>query len=58
MGRRVGGWTWVILLVGAVLAVPAGAGGRVHEYVLDNGLRVLVKPDRRAPRAARAGRRR
>ncbi|MCU0936526.1 MAG: insulinase family protein, partial [Gammaproteobacteria bacterium] len=29
--------------------MPAVAQGRVHEYVLDNGLRVLVKPDRRAP---------
>ena len=49
MGRRAGGWMWVTLLVGAALAMPAAAGGRVEEYVLDNGLRVLVKPDRRAP---------
>jgi zinc protease len=39
----------VVGVVGAALAVPVAAQSRVQEYVLDNGLRVLVKPDRRAP---------
>ncbi len=41
--------TAALALVAASIAMPAVAQGRVHEYVLDNGLRVLVKPDRRAP---------
>lgn len=37
-------------LLALSLAVPLGAGAaEVHETVLDNGLKVLVKPDRRAP---------
>jgi zinc protease len=35
----------LVLLLGAT--TPAAAG--VYEHVLDNGLKVLVKPDRRAP---------
>ena len=31
------------------LALPALAKGQVHEYTLDNGLKVIVKQDRRAP---------
>ncbi len=31
------------------LALPALAEGQVHEYTLDNGLKVIVKQDRRAP---------
>jgi len=31
------------------LALPALAKGQVHEYTLDNGMKVIVKPDRRAP---------
>lgn len=42
------------LLAGALLAAgcahqPKNGDGRVHEFVLDNGLTVLVKPDHRAP---------
>ena len=36
-------------LVAVTLAGPAGAAPAVHEFTLDNGLKVLVKPDRRAP---------
>ncbi|MDD3517989.1 MAG: pitrilysin family protein [Chromatiales bacterium] len=37
-----------LLLIPAVLA-PAAAATRVHEYRLDNGMKILVQPDRRAP---------
>ena len=33
----------------SVLLIPALALAEVAEYELDNGLRLLVKPDRRAP---------
>jgi zinc protease len=36
-------------LVGLALAAPARAATGVHEFTLGNGLKVLVKPDRRAP---------
>lgn len=40
-------------LLGACLAlfvaVSSAAQAKVHEYMLDNGLKVLVKPDHRAP---------
>lgn len=39
-------WALPILLL---LFAPAVAAGPVHEYRLDNGLRVLVKEDHRAP---------
>ena len=36
----------LVLLLAPALAV---ADGPVHEYTLDNGMKVLVRPDRRAP---------
>lgn len=39
-------------LITAVLlfaALPAAASGQVHEYLLDNGLKLVVKEDHRAP---------
>ncbi|HDK03314.1 MAG TPA: insulinase family protein [Gammaproteobacteria bacterium] len=39
-------WALPVLLL---LFAPAVAAGPVHEYRLDNGLRVLVKEDHRAP---------
>lgn len=36
-------------LLFALLASPAQAAEKVHEYKLENGMKVLVKPDRRAP---------
>ncbi|HDJ86948.1 MAG TPA: insulinase family protein, partial [Chromatiales bacterium] len=39
-------WVLPVLLL---LFAPAVAAGPVHEYRLDNGLRVLVKEDHRAP---------
>ncbi len=41
------GWRWVAWLVLALFAVGARAG--VSEYHLDNGMRIIVKPDHRAP---------
>ena len=41
------GWLMVLLLAGTVSADPRSAG--VHEFTLDNGLKVLVQPDHRAP---------
>lgn len=38
-----------ILLLLALLVPLAGAAAPIHERVLDNGLKVLVKPDGRAP---------
>ena len=33
----------------AISSLPASAASRVHEYTLNNGLKVLVKPDHRMP---------
>ncbi len=38
----------VLILAATLFSVPAFAQG-VHEYVLSNGMKVLVKPDNRAP---------
>lgn len=38
-----------LALLCAVFAVPAGAAAEVHEYSLDNGMKVFVKEDHRAP---------
>lgn len=37
------------LLAGGCTHAPRTGDGRVHEFTLDNGLTVLVKPDHRAP---------
>lgn len=39
----------ILVLIGALLSPLAATGSEVHEKVLENGLKVLVKPDRRAP---------
>lgn len=39
----------VILILAAALAPAAALAQGVHEYVLSNGMKVLVKPDNRAP---------
>ncbi len=39
----------LLALVLGLFAVPALAGGAVHEYKLDNGLKLIVKEDHRAP---------
>jgi len=39
----------VLIIVLSLLSPLAGAGGVVHEYLLDNGLKLLVKEDHRAP---------
>jgi zinc protease len=36
-------------LLAITLATPVGAATRVHEFTLSNGLKILVKPDHRAP---------
>jgi zinc protease len=38
-----------MILLAAALAVPPSAMATVSEFMLDNGMKVLVKPDRRAP---------
>ena len=38
---------WLMLFVFGLLALPVQAD--VHEFILDNGMKVLVKPDHRAP---------
>ncbi|MCG8378594.1 MAG: insulinase family protein, partial [Proteobacteria bacterium] len=43
-------WSSLISVVfGLVLAMPVPVFAKVHEYQLDNGLKVLVKEDNRAP---------
>jgi zinc protease len=37
------------LLLGILALPPAPGAGEVHEYRLDNGMKVLVKEDHRAP---------
>ena len=37
------------LLIACLLLLPLAARAQVHEYTLDNGLRVIVKEDHRAP---------
>lgn len=39
----------LILAALLVSALPVAAGGKVHEFLLDNGLKLIVKQDRRAP---------
>lgn len=39
----------ILLIIGLLVTQLAAAGTDVHEKVLDNGLKVLVKPDHRAP---------
>ena len=39
----------ILILLGLLAIRLAAAGTEVHEKVLDNGLKVLVKPDHRAP---------
>ena len=39
----------ILLVLAAALPLAGHAAPEVHECVLDNGLKVLVKPDRRAP---------
>jgi len=39
----------LLIALGLVVPLVAAASVEVHETVLDNGLKVLVKPDRRAP---------
>ena len=39
----------IILGLLVLLVFPAMAQARVYEYLLDNGMKVLVKPDRRSP---------
>jgi len=39
----------VLIILGLLAPALASASAEVHEAVLDNGLKVLVKPDRRAP---------
>ena len=38
-----------VLTTVALLLLPLAAVANVHEYRLDNGLKVIVKEDRRAP---------
>ena len=38
-----------VLFIGLILAMPGLAWSKVHEYQLENGLKVLVKEDHRAP---------
>ena len=43
---------WSLVLLSVLLGWPPGgamADERVHEYLLDNGMQVIVKEDRRAP---------
>ena len=39
----------VLTTVALLLLLPAAAVAKVHEYRLDNGLKVIVKEDHRAP---------
>ena len=42
----------LLLAAGLLLtsgALQAGQASKVHEYMLDNGMKIIVKPDRRAP---------
>ena len=39
----------ILITLCLVLAVPAAAKSVVHEYRLENGMKVIVKEDRRAP---------
>ena len=39
----------ILLILAAALPLAGHAAPEVRECVLDNGLKVLVKPDRRAP---------
>ncbi len=39
----------ILILLGVLVTHLAVAGSQVHEKVLDNGLKVLMKPDHRAP---------
>jgi len=39
----------ILILLGVLVTHLAAAGSQVHEKVLDNGLKVLMKPDHRAP---------
>jgi len=39
----------VLIMLGVLAPALASASAEVHEAVLDNGLKVVVKPDRRAP---------
>jgi len=39
----------ILMVLGILATYIAVAGSEVHEKVLDNGLRVLMKPDHRAP---------
>jgi zinc protease len=38
-----------LLLLAALSSVSAAATQKVHEYQLDNGMKIIVKPDQRAP---------
>jgi zinc protease len=40
---------WRPLALACGLALSGAAAAEVHEYELDNGMKVLVRPDRRAP---------
>lgn len=39
----------ILMMLGVLVTHLAMAGSEVHEKVLDNGLKVLMKPDHRAP---------
>lgn len=39
----------VALLAASLLSGPAAAAPAVHEFMLDNGMKLIVKPDHRAP---------
>ncbi len=39
----------ILIMLGVLVTHLATAGSQVHEKVLDNGLKVLMKPDHRAP---------
>lgn len=39
----------ILILLGVLVTHLAAAGSQVHEKVLDNGLKVLMEPDHRAP---------
>jgi len=39
----------ILIMLGVLVTHLAMAGSQVHEKVLDNGLKVLIKPDHRAP---------
>lgn len=39
----------ILMLLGLLITPLAATGSQVHERVLDNGLKVLMKPDHRAP---------